>query len=76
MLSLLIGASVPEAPDTLNPNGIAIIHNLGHLTVPGYSCGIGPLQGALCHKSKFAVKLPGGTGACGPFPPDPPVASY
>ena len=48
-----------DGPDTLNPNGIPIIlaPRAKGPSVP--SCGTGPLQGALSHKSIFAVKLSG-----------------
>ena len=71
-LRILIGAFVPKAPDTLNPNGDFIIRLLGLLTEPVGSCETGALQGPLHHKSILAVKPGGEPAAKLPSPPDPP----
>ena len=72
--AILIGLFVPKSPDTLNPNGDAIIHLLGLLTEPANSCGTGPLQGALHHKSVSRCEAVGGAGGFASFPPHPPFA--
>ena len=48
---IFIGASVPEAPDTLKPNGNAIIKDRGCSRSPIFSVATGPFWGP------FAINL-------------------
>ena len=67
IFKLLIGPSLRDGPDTLNPIGISIIH-LG----PQAQIHVepGPLRGPYT-KNEFRCAVPGGAGPPG-LPPGPP----
>ena len=72
--SLLIGAFVPKAPDTLKPIGVAIIQSWAPTRWgPVFMWHRSP-SGAATPKIYFCCLVPGGAGPCGAFPPDPPIA--
>ena len=66
--SIFIGLFILNSPDTLKPNGCAIIQLFFARKA---SCGISPLQGGLSHKSISRCVVPGGGGGFASFPLDP-----
>ena len=64
----------PKSPDTLKPNGNAIIKAEGAWGPFILSVATGPFRGPFAINLNRCVPV-GGTGAYGPFPPHPPVAS-